>query len=135
MVWERGPTHQLFAAATSVLVWEHGGCPHSPCKQRHLLSRKGEGAGWSLGVSPPPPSSPPLQLSGVWAESVLGLLGWPSGWLSGGQSFNPHPHPNAAMEPQHTVCGPGSGKRGRGKGLGGEEKATPHDPHMIPDSC
>lgn len=85
-------------------------------------------------VSPPNSSLLP-QLSGVWAESVLGLLGWPSGWLSGRQSFNPHPHPNAAMEPQHTVCGPGSGKRGRGKGLGDEEKAAPHDPHMIPHSC
>lgn len=49
--------------------------------------------------------------------------------------FQPHPHPNAAMEPQHTVCGLGSGKRGRGKGLGSEEKAAPHDPRMIPNSC
>lgn len=90
--------------------------------------------GWLVPRCLPPPSlsSPVLW---VWAWSVLDLLGWPSGWLSGGQSSNSHPHPKAVMEPQHTVCGPGSGKRGRGKGLGSEEKAAPYYPHMIPDIC
>lgn len=134
MVWERGPTHQLFAAATSVLVWEHGGCPQSPCKQSHLLSRKDKGLAGPRVSHQPSPLPPALWVVGRVCSGSPGV-GWPSGWLLGGQSFNPHPHPNAAMEPQHTVCGPGSGKRCRGKGLGGEEKATPHDPRMIPDSC
>lgn len=95
--------------------------------------------GKEKGLAGPQVSHQPPHLPSLWVVGRVCCgspeVSWPSGWLSGGQSFNPYPHPNAAMEPQHTVCGPGSGKRRRGKGLGGEEKAAPHNPHMIPNSC
>lgn len=118
MIWERSPTQQLFAAATSVLVGNtEFVCGHHQdghCEQRHLSFRKGEGNALAPGCLTGPRNS---------LGSGPGLLGWAGLWVAlRGMSSNPHP--------MHTVCGPGFGERDRGKGRG--EGHSPSRTHYPP---